>query len=126
MATQGTLTLNTKAYTPAGKSGDVASWRLAGDATFGGAFSSVGESLRGPSRDGMYNVRFTLKVPKAASADSACACTGQTIGDGIADIQVKIPATFTAAERLDFCLRIQGLVANAVFTAAVSGLEGAW
>lgn len=126
MAAQGNLTLNTKVYAPRGKTGDIASWALSGDATFGGATSIVTESVRGPSKAGVSRVQFKLDVPKAADANSACACIGQEIARGIADIAITVPAGFTAAERDDFTKRIQGLVANAIFAAATTNLEGAW
>ena len=126
MPSQSTLTLNTKAYAPRGKSGDIATWALAVDTTFGGATSTVTESVRGPSKDGVTRVRFKLDVPKAASENSSCACIGQNIGTGIATVELVIPSGFTATERADFTDRIQGLVANAVFTAAGDHLEGSW
>ena len=126
MPSQSTLTLNTKAYAPRGKSGDIAAWALAGDTTFGGATSTVTESVRGPSKDGVTRIRFKLDVPKAASENSSCACIGQNIGTGIATVELVIPSGFTATERADFTDRIQGLVANAVFTAAGDHLEGSW
>lgn len=126
MAAQGNLTLNTKVYNPRGKTGDVASWALVGDSTFGGATSTVKESVRGPSKDGVFRVIFHVDVPKAADASSACACIGQEIGRGICDIQLVIPSSFTSAERDDFTKRIQALVANAIFSAASTNLEPAW
>ena len=126
MPSQSTLTLNTKAYAPRGKSGDIATWALAGDTTFGGATSTVTESVRGPSKDGVTRIRFKLDVPKAASENSSCACIGQNIGTGIATVELVIPSGFTATERADFTDRIQALVANAVFTAAGDHLEGSW
>jgi hypothetical protein len=126
MAAQGTLTLNTKAYLPRGKTGDVAAWALVGDATFGGATSAVTESVRGPSKEGVYRVQFKLEIPKAATTDSACACTGQELGKGIANVDLTVPSVFTAAERADYCDRLQALVANAIFDAAVANLEPAW
>ena len=127
MPVQGNLTLNTKVYAPRGKtSGDIANWALVGDATFGGATSIVTERVVGPSKDGVYRVTFKVSVPKAASVDSSCACTGEEIGKGIATVEVVIPSVFTAAERDDFTKRIQGLVANAVFTAASTNLEASW
>lgn len=127
MAAQSNLTLNTKVYSPRGKSaGDIASWALAGDATFGGATSIVTERVAGPSKEGVTRVTFKLTLPKAAAADSTCACVGEEIARGIANIEMVIPAAFTAAERADFTLRVQGLVANAIFTAAATNLEGAW
>lgn len=126
MPVQAAIVLNTKSYSPRGKTADVASWALVGDATFGGATSTIMESVRGPSKDGVYRVRFTLAVPKAAGADSACACLGQEIGSGVADIQIRLPSSFTSTERQDFVDRIQALVATAVFDAAVANLEGSW
>ncbi len=127
MAVQGNLTLNTKVYTPRGKQGDVASWALVGDATFGGATSTVTESVRLPTKTVSENrIQFRLEAPKAAAADSACACTGEVLGTGLCVIDVKVPPNFTPAERGDFCLRIQALVATAVFSSAVSNLEPSW
>lgn len=126
MAAQGNLTLNTKVYNPRGKTGDVAAWALIGDATFGGATSTVQESVRGPSKTGENRIRFVLAVPKAADAASACACPGQELARGVADITIVVPNLFTASERDDFTKRIQALVANAVFSAATTNLEPAW
>lgn len=126
MAAQSALTLNTKVYNPRGKMGDVASWALLGDATFGGATSTVQLSVRGPSKDGVFRVREKLDVPKAADASSACACIGQEIARGVMAIDAIIPTAFTAAERDDFRLRSQALVAHAITTAALRDLEGAW
>lgn len=126
MPVQSVLTLNTKAYNPRGKTNDVASWALVGDTTFGGATSTVQESVRGPSKEGVFRSAFKLSVPLAASEDSACGCVGQILGQGICDVSVVIPSSFTAAQRADFALRIQGLVANAIFGKAVGELEGSW
>lgn len=126
MPVQSALVLNTKSYAPRGKTSDIASWALVGDTTFGGATSTVTESVRGPSKDGIYRDRFTLSVPKAATADSACACVGSITGTADADIQLRVPTSFTTAERQDFCDRVQGLVANAIFDAAVANQEGSW
>jgi hypothetical protein len=127
MAAQSNLTLNTKVYAPRGKTaGDIASWALAGDPSFGGATSTVTERVTGPSKDGVNRVTFKVTIPKAAAADSTCACIGEVLATGIFNCEVVIPSAFTAAERDDFTKRIQGLVANAVFTAAATNLEGAW
>ncbi len=126
MAAQGNLSLNTKVYTPRGKQGDVASWALFGDSTFGGATSFLTESVRGPSKDGVNRVQFKLDVPKAADASSACACVGQEIARGVGSFNILVPSAFTAAERDDFTKRMQAAVANAIFSAATTNLEGAW
>lgn len=127
MAAQSNLTLNTKVYAPRGKnSGDIATWALVGDATFGGATSLVTERVKGPSKDGIYRASFQMSVPKAATADSACGCVGSEIAKAIMTVEVVIPSQFTAAERDDLRLRTQGLIANAIYTAAVANLEGAW
>lgn len=121
------LVLNTKSYAPRGKnSGDVATWALVGDASFGSATSFTTESVRGPNKDSNYKIQFKLDLPKAATASDACACVGTQVGRGICDIVVTIPAGFSASERDDFTKRIQSLVASAVFTAACTSLEGSW
>lgn len=127
MAAQTALVLNTKSYAPRGKnSGNVAAWALVGDATFGGATSIVSEKVGEPDKGGNTRISFRLTVPKAATVDSACACTGSVLGTGYVDISVTIPSNYTAAERDDLRLRTQGLVASAVFTSAVRDMEGAW
>lgn len=126
MAVQSAITLNTKVYNPRGVSDSVGKWALVGDATFGGATSVASSSVRGPSKDGIYRVRIQLSVPKAATADSACACVGAILGTMDADLVVRIPTTYTLAERQDFADRMQGLVANALFDKAVAELEPAW
>lgn len=127
MSAQSNLVLNTKTYVPRGRSnGDISTWALIGDATFGGATSLVTQSVRGPSKDGITRIHFKVDVPKAAEADSPCGCAGQNIGRAFADITVVVPAGFSATERTDLTLRIQSLVANAVFTASVASLEGTW
>ncbi len=126
MAAQSSLTLNTKVYVPRGTSQGISSWALVGDATFGGATSSVTESVRGPTSSGLTRVQFNMRLPKAATADTACGCTGSVLGEGNASFQITVPATFTSSERADFCDRLQALVAHAVFQSAVGDLEGAW
>lgn len=126
MPAQGSITLNTKVYTPRGTQNGISTWALAGDATFGGAQSSVTESVRGPLSDGNYRTRWIVTIPKAATADSACSCVGAILGTGKADIQIQIPTNFTAAERQDFVDRLQALVALAVFDVSVATPEGSW
>ena len=127
MAAQSNLTLNTKVYAPRGKTvGDIANWALVGDASFGGATSVVTERVTGPNKGGITRVTFKVTIPKAAAADTSCACVGEEIAKGIADITVSVPSAFTAAERDDFTKRVQGLVASAVYSAAQTNLEGSW
>jgi len=126
MPAQGSLTLNTKVYTPRGTQQGISSWALAGDATFGGAVSTLTESVRGPLADGKYRTRWVLSIPKAATVDSACACIGSSLGTGKADIVIDIPTSFTAAERQDFVDRIQAAVALSVFDVSVATPEGSW
>ena len=126
MATQASITLNTKVYTPRGTQGGISTWALVGDATFGGATSQVTESVRGPLANGNFRTRWVVSVPKAAAADTACACTGQVTSTGKADIVIDIPTNYTSAERQDLADRIQALVALAIFDSSVSGPEGTW
>ena len=126
MPAQSSLTLNTKVYTPRGTQNGVSTWALAGDATFGGAQSSVTESVRGPLSNGNYRTRWVVSIPKAASADTACGCTGSISSTGKADVVIDIPTNYTTAERQDFVDRIQALVALSVFDVSVSTPEGSW
>lgn len=126
MPAQASMTLNTKVYTPRGTSNGISTWALAGDATFGGAQSQVTESVRGPRADGTYQTQWQLVVPKAAAADSTCACTGEILGTGKAKVDLVWPVAFTAAERQDFVDRIQAMVATTVFDVSVATPEGTW
>jgi len=127
MAAQGNLTLNSKVYNPRGKAGDVASWVLYGDTSFGGASSTVSESVRGPSKAGLTRVQWKLVLPKAATADSACGCAGTEIGQSIWNLDVTMPSIFTAAERADALQRFRDAVATtAPFGVSISALEPSW
>ena len=126
MPAQSNLTLNTKVYTPRGTSNGVSSWVLANDTTFGGAPSTVTESVRGPLEAGLSKVRWVVAIPKVATVDSACSCIGASLGLGKADVNITVPASFTLAERQDFVDRIQDLVALIVFYKSVADLEGSW
>lgn len=126
MPAQSSLTLNTKVYTSRGTQNGISNWTLQGDATFGGAPSTVTESVRGPLSDGTNRTRWVMSVPKAASADTACGCTGAIVGTAKADIVISVPASYTAAERQDFVDRLQALVALSVFDVSVATPEGSW
>lgn len=126
MPAQGPLTLNTKVYAPRGTQQGISMWALAGDATFGGAQSEVTESVRGPNANGNYKTIWTMTIPKAATADSSCACTGSILGKGKVRIEVDTPTAFTAAERQDFVDRLQALIALSVFDVSVATPEGSW
>ena len=124
MAAQSAITLNTKVYNPRGKQGNIATWALVGDTTFGGATSTLSESVV-VSKDFNTRVQLKLTVPKAAVSDTACGCAGAILSRGYGDVVVFIPANFTVAEKQDLCDRLQAAVANAIFDAACQG-EGAW
>lgn len=127
MAAQSAVTLNTKVYNPRGTQGGISTWQNVGDASFGGATTTLTESVRGPGTDGNTRIRFLLTVPKLATADTSCGCIGQQIGKpGKWDLTVDVPSTFTAAERDDFRLRGQALMAHALVTVAVRDLEPSW
>jgi hypothetical protein len=126
MPAQASITLNTKVYTPRGTQNGISTWALAGDTTFGGAQSDVTESVRGPLTNGTYRTRWVVSLPKVASDDTTCACVGQSLGKGKADIVIDIPTSFTAAERQDFVDRLQALIALSVFDVSVSTPEGSW
>lgn len=128
MPAMSAVTLNTKVYNPRGKRGDVASWALVGDTTFGGATSVFTESVTtdtGGDYPGANRAQFRLAIPKAADAASTCACPGQEIGKALITTTAIISPGMTAAEVTDITLRAQALVAHAIWTAAMKG-EGSW
>jgi hypothetical protein len=51
---------------------------------------------------------------------------GQILGTADADLQVRIPNTFTLAERQDFVDRLQAAFATSVFDVSIAQLEGSW
>lgn len=126
MPSQSSMTLNTKVYTPRGTQQGISTWALAGDTTFGGAVSTVTESVRGPLANGNTRVRWVISIPKYATSDTACSCTGATLGTGKADIVIDVPSNFSSTERQDFVDRLQALIALSVFDVSVSGPEGSW
>jgi hypothetical protein len=126
MPQQSSITLNTKVYTPRGTQQGISTWALAGDATFGGAQSTVTESVRGPLSDGTFRTRWVLTIPKAATEDSTCGCAGTILGTAKADVVLSFPTNFTSAERQDFVDRVQAMVALSVFDVSVSTPEGSW
>lgn len=126
MPAQASITLNTKVYTPRGTQNGVSTWALVGDTTFGGAVSTVTESVRGPLSDGSYRTRWVFEAPKNATVDSSCACIGQSLGKAKADLVITFPSGFTAAERQDYVDRFQALIALSVFDVSVATPEGSW
>lgn len=126
MAAQTALVLNTKSYAPRGKTGEIASWALVGDTTFGGAQSTFSLRVAGPNGQGNYTITEKLIVPKAASEDSSCACVGTELARGEFNASFRVPVGFTAAERDDFTKRCQAAIAHAITTAAATNLEPAW
>lgn len=126
MAAQGNVTLNTKVYSPRGNTGGIATWKLVGDTSFGGATSTLTESIGDPSKEGVQRARVRLLVPKAAAEDSSCACTGTVLSTGTFDGTFIIPANFTLADRTDFYLRVKGAIDDAITASLVENLEPAW
>ena len=127
MAVQGNLTLNTKVYTPRGRqpNGPIMQWGLI-DTGFGSGFTTVEESVVGPDAKGAYRAKWKLVVPKLATADSACACTGGELGRTTVNIEVVSNSAFTTADLTDIGLRVKDLVATAPFQVSVNTHEPSW
>ena len=71
MATQATITLNTVPYVPSGTNGNVAAWRNLQDPNMKG-LTTLRESVNGPSKEGVFRVRWKLDLPKVAEDASPC------------------------------------------------------
>lgn len=125
MASQSNLTLATRVFTPAGVQNGLATWRYVEDAVFKST-SKVTQSVRGPSKDGVYRIEFKLDTPRALDVDSACGCAGTVVDKAMTRIETIYPASWTKAQRQEHADRIQSLVAGAVFTASHDDLEGSW
>ena len=125
MSAQSVVTLNTHAYNPRGVDGGVAKWVNPTNSS-GSSVDSLTESVRGPNTNGNTRVQFKLSIPKIATADTACSCVGANLGTAVANIDVLIPGSFTAAERENLQLSIKALVGDAIFVSAVKNLEGSW
>lgn len=125
MAAQTSVTLNTVAYAPNGTQGNIALWRNLQDPNLGG-LTTLRESVTGPSKEGVFRVRWKLDLPKVAEDASPCACPGEQLSVAVADISVIMPASWTAAQRADFRARVQDLVTDAAFVASLDNLEGSW
>lgn len=126
MPAQAAITLNGKVYTPRGTANGVSKWMLVGDATFGGAPSTLTESVKGPDKNGVYRTRWVLLVPKWAAADSACACTGSELGYTRYDEVCESTTAITSAERTDVLARLTSLWAATPHNVSISGPEGSW
>lgn len=125
MAAQSALTLATRTYSPAGVDAGVATWRYPEDVVFHGV-SKVTESVRGPSKDGLYRVNFKVDTPRVLDEDSSCGCAGTQVDNAQTRIETIFPSRWTKAQRQEHWDRVQDLVASAVATAAHDDLEGAW
>lgn len=125
MAAQTALTLATRVYNPFGTQNGVSTWRYPNDVVFNG-ISTVTQSVRGPSKEGVLRIQHKLDAPRVKGEDSPCGCTGELIDGAVVRVEAIIPAAWTKAQRQEVLDRLQSLVASTEFTAAYDDLEGAW
>lgn len=125
MALQAALTLATRVYNPAGTENGVSTWRYPEDAFFNGT-SKVTESVRGPSKDGLYRINFKLDTPRVLGEDSSCGCAGTQVDNAVTRIETIFPSRWTKAQREEHWARVKDLVDSAVADAAHEDLEGSW
>lgn len=125
MPQQAALTLATRVYNPAGTENGVSTWRYPEDTIFNGT-SKVTESVRGPSRDGLYRINFKVDTPRVLGEDSSCGCAGTQVDNAVTRIETIYPSRWTKAQRQEHWDRVQALVASSLATAAHDDLEGTW
>lgn len=128
MSAQSTINLNTVPHNPRGTESGISTWAGPSDSgDFGGGLARLTESVRGPLADGSYRIRFQYRVPKLATADSACGCIGTILGkvNGF-DLTFDVSGALTAAERQDLRKRFQSLATSQVLVDAVDSLTGSW
>lgn len=117
------LTLNTKVFSFDGVVNAIATFsnRLAGIVA---GFKTVTASVRIASSE-TEKSRITWKAgfPVVAEEETACACPGKALRRLDADINVRLDAGATVAERTDFALSLKDLVASPEFQASIINLQ---
>lgn len=125
MSQQANVTLNTVVYAPNGTSNGVATWanRSSG---YGSGFTFLTEKLTQNNSTKTVRSEFKLTVPVVETVGTAHDAVGTLLRTSTCFITCLQSTDSTAAERTDFKLRIQNLVASTPFTDAVGNLDPAY
>lgn len=115
------ITLNTLVFSFAGFVNGGISRYLNKDASVPLGFRTLTAKVDEPNGDGMYKVRWKLKLPVVVSAEE-CACPDGLVREEYVDIVVSIPRTSTATERSGMAVSLQDLAASPEFQASISSL----
>lgn len=113
------ITLNTKAYSFSGLLNGIASFVHRGVGV-AASFLTLTGRVRLSAKDSL--VTWQLRVPVVATEATACACPGDALRVTWVDINIKLPAGATKAERTDIALQVKDLVASPEFQASITDL----
>lgn len=119
------ITLNTKVYNSIGFN---ANGQSVYSETSGGvpsSFSYLTDKVSAGTGKSDSGVKWNLSVPVVSTADSECSCAGSVLRTYYGRFDFTLPATSTAAERLDFYNRVKDLVASAQFKASITDMTQA-
>lgn len=116
------ISLNSKTYNFSGFNQQSISQYIERSAGVPSGFSPLTVKVEDGGAGANTKVRWKLKIPVIAVADSECACIGALMREYIVDMVVTVPAGSLAAERTDLLTRIQDLVATPEYTGSITSL----
>lgn len=116
------ITLNTKVYNGVGFNQNGQSVFNETSAGVPSGFSFLTDKVNTGTGKSDSTVKWNLSIPVIATEDSECSCEGTVLRTYYVRIEVSVPASSTAAERLDLYERIVDLVAASQFSASVQSL----
>lgn len=119
------IVLNTKTYNGGGVLQGTAIYteRSAGVASAFSGLSGLVQLASSASKDAKTRVRWKFDVPTISAEATPCACPGEVIRVGDADVIVRFSKGATLVERTDVADRLVSLVSSAQFRASLISLE---
>lgn len=123
MAAQANITLNTVVYAPGGvDASGTAVWtnRTSG---YGAGFARFKEKFTDATKGDVVRMVFSGDIPIVAAVDTDCSCAGGLLRTSTWQLSVWVPASSTAAERLDLYNRIKDSLVSAPVIAGIQNLD---
>lgn len=114
------LTLNTKVFTFDGISNAIATFSNRAAGVVAGFLQSSASVRFTPEKS---RITWKLGFPVVQTEASACGCPGDVLRRLDADLNIRLDPSATTAERTDFALSLQDLVASPEFQASIINLQ---
>jgi len=123
MPANGTITLNSKAYSPSGRISEIETWTDR-SGSYPNGYGVLSQSIRAGAGTavGSTKIQWKLKLPKAAAAGGALV-EGSVEGVNTCDITLTLQNTLTKATRTELCAQLADLIVDAMFTKSVEDFE---